>query len=92
MPYYHTMIMWVRVHASVTSHLVHISLGGPLFAQALLLYSFGIVDLLGLLQRLRYSLDVLDGLQGRRHFFFCLTIHKCLVQLLCNNSMLTIEL
>lgn len=92
MPYYHTIIMWVCVHASVTSHLVHISLGGPLLAEALLLYSFGIIDLLGLLQSLRYGLDVLDGLQGRRHFFFCLTIHKCPVQLLCHTSVLTIVL
>lgn len=45
----------------VTSHLVHISLGGPLFAEALLLHGFGIVVLLGLLESLRDRLDVLDG-------------------------------
>lgn len=80
MPYYYTMIMWVCVRANVTSHLVHISLGGPLFAEALLLHSFGIVDLLGLLQRLRGGLDVLHSLQGGRHLLFCLTTHKRLVQ------------
>lgn len=76
-PYYHTMIMWVRVCANVTSHLVHISLGGPLFAEALLLHGFGIVDLLGLLQSLRGGLDVLNGLQGGRHLLFRLATHKC---------------
>ncbi len=76
MPYYHTMIMWVCVRATVTSHLVHISLGGPLFAEALLLHSFGIVDLLGLLQSLRGGLDVLHGLQGGCHLLFCLTAQK----------------
>lgn len=72
MPYYHTVIMWVCVCANVASHLVHISLGGPLFAEALLLHCFGVVDLLGLLQRLNGGLDVLYSLQGRRHLFFCL--------------------
>lgn len=80
MSYYHTMIMWVCVRANVTSHLVHISLGGPLFAEALLLHGFSIVDLLGFLQGLGGGLDVLHGLQGRRHLFFCLTTHKCLIQ------------
>lgn len=75
MPYYQTMIMWECVRARVTSHLVYISLGGPLFAEAFLLHNFGIVVLLGLLQSLRDALDVLDGLEGRRHLFFCLKTH-----------------
>lgn len=75
MPYYHTMILRACACASVTSHLVHISLGGPFFAEAFLLHSFGIVDLLGLLQRLRDGLDALDGLQRGRHFLFCLQTH-----------------
>lgn len=73
MPYYHTAILWVCVCANVASHLVHFSLGGPFFAEALLLHCFGVVDLLGLLQGLNGGLDVLYSLQGRRNLFFCLT-------------------
>lgn len=80
MLYYQTMIMWVCVRANVTSHLVQISLGGPLFAEALLLHGFSIVVLLGLLQSLCGGLNVLHGLQGRRHLLFYLTTHKCLIQ------------
>lgn len=75
MPYYQTMIMWECVRASVASHLVYISLGGPLLAEAFLLHNFGIIVLLGLLQSLEDALDVLDGLKGRRHLFFCLKTH-----------------
>lgn len=80
MPYYHTMTAWVCVRANVASHLVHLSLGGPLFAEALLIYCFSIVVLLGLLQGLIGGLDVLHGLQGGCHLFFCLMTDKCLIQ------------
>lgn len=80
MPYYHTVITWECVCANVTSHLVYISLGGPLFTEALLLHGFCVVDLLGFVQGLSGGLDVLHGLQGRRHLFFRLTANKCLLQ------------
>lgn len=76
MPYYHTTILRVCVCANVASHLVHFSLGGPFFAEALLLHCFGVVDLLGLLQGLNGGLDVLYSLQGRRNLFFCLTSYQ----------------
>lgn len=66
----------VCVCVCVTSHLVHISLGGPFFAEALLLHGFGIVDLLGLLQSLRGGLDVLYGLQSGRNLLLCLATHN----------------
>lgn len=56
----------------VSAHLVHVSLGGALLAEPLLLHSPAVVDLLGLLQSLRRGLDVLHGLQRGRHFLFCL--------------------
>lgn len=55
--------------------LVHISLGGPLFAQALLLHCLGVVDLLGFVQGLGGGLDVLHGLQRGRNLFFRLPGH-----------------
>lgn len=60
---------------NVTPHLVHISLGGPLFAEALLLHCFSVVVLLGFLQGLSGGLDVLHCLQRRCHLFFCLWKH-----------------
>lgn len=74
LPYHHSV--GVCVCANVASHLVHFSLGGPFFAEALLLHCFGVVDLLGLLQGLNGGLDVLYGLQGRRNLFFCLTLYQ----------------
>lgn len=55
--------------------LVHVSLGGPLFAKALLLHRLGVVDFLRLVQGLGGGLDVLHCLQCRCNLFFCLPGH-----------------